>query len=170
MRLDANILAGLNILIGGIQHTLCDSTDTCVTVVQHLSQKSHVVGIEMQRIGERQGLVMQRVDVAPKTTAAVSDPRFPVVREDELPGLEIEISALTPLREVAGTEDIEVGRHGILLIKGTRRAVFLPQVATEQGWDLATTLDHLALKAGLPADAWREGCRFEVFEAEICRE
>jgi AmmeMemoRadiSam system protein B/AmmeMemoRadiSam system protein A len=102
--------------------------------------------------------------------AAVSDPRFPVVREDELPGLEIEISALTPLCEVAGPEDIEVGRHGILLSKGTRRAVFLPQVATEQGWDLATTLDHLAVKAGLPADAWRENCRFEVFEAEICGE
>jgi len=57
-----------------------------------------------------------------------------------------------------------------VLAKGRRRAVFLPQVAPEQGWDLATTLEHLACKAGLPADAWREDCEFQVFEAEICTE
>jgi AmmeMemoRadiSam system protein B/AmmeMemoRadiSam system protein A len=103
-------------------------------------------------------------------SAAVRDSRFPPLREDELDDLEVEVSALTPLREVSGPREIIPGRHGILLRRGRRQAVFLPQVATEQGWDLATTLDHLALKAGLPADAWREGCTFEVFEAEICRE
>jgi len=45
--------------------------------------------------------------------------------------------------------------------------VFLPQVATEQGWDLATTLTHLCRKAGLPGDAWREGAHLRVFEAEV---
>lgn len=103
-------------------------------------------------------------------SAAVDDPRFPRVREDELAHLHVEVSALTPLRPVAGPEAIAIGRHGILLAKGRRRAVFLPQVAREQGWDLETTLDHLALKAGLAADAWREGCSFQVFEAEICEE
>ena len=102
--------------------------------------------------------------------AAVSDPRFPPLREEELAQVEVEVSALTPLRPVTGPEAIELGRHGILLSRGRRRAVFLPQVAPEQGWDLPTTLDHLAVKAGLPADAWREGCSFEVFEAEICSE
>ncbi len=109
--------------------------------------------------------------VADNAAAAASrDPRFPPVGPDELDDLELEISVLTPLRPVAGPADIEIGRHGILLQKGPARSVFLPQVAVEQGWDLPTTLTHLALKAGLPADGWRRGARFEVFEAEIVHE
>lgn len=99
--------------------------------------------------------------------AAVGDPRFPPVSVKELPGLDLEISVLTPLATVSGPEEIEIGRHGILLGIQGRRSVFLPQVAVEQGWDLETTLGHLALKAGLPADAWREGATFQVFEADI---
>jgi AmmeMemoRadiSam system protein A len=103
-------------------------------------------------------------------SAATADPRFSPVVPEELPRLRIEVSALTPLRPVAGPDDIAIGRHGIVLDKSGHRAVFLPQVATEQGWDLTTTLDQLALKAGLAADAWRRDCRFQVFEAEICTE
>ena len=99
--------------------------------------------------------------------AAVSDPRFPPVTPDELSNLTLEVSVLTPLRAVDGPAGIEVGRHGILLDKQGRQAVFLPQVATEQGWDLPTTLTHLCRKAGLPPDAWREGARLRVFEAEV---
>jgi AmmeMemoRadiSam system protein A len=99
--------------------------------------------------------------------AAVDDPRFPPVTPDELSNITIEVSALTPLRAVDGPAGIELGRHGILLQKQGRQAVFLPQVATEQGWDLPTTLAHLCRKAGLPADAWREGARLLVFEAEV---
>jgi len=100
-------------------------------------------------------------------SAAVGDPRFPPVTPDELAHLDLEVSALTPLEEVAGPEAIEVGRHGILLEFKGRQAVFLPQVALEQGWDLDTTLDQLALKAGLEPGSWREGSRFKVFEAEV---
>ncbi|MDY0108575.1 MAG: AmmeMemoRadiSam system protein B [Candidatus Krumholzibacteria bacterium] len=101
-------------------------------------------------------------------SAAVNDPRFTPVRPADLAPLHVEVSVLSPLRAVPGPEAIEVGRHGILLSKGRRQAVFLPQVATEQGWDLTTTLDHLAVKAGLPANAWRQDCAFQVFTAEIC--
>ena len=100
-------------------------------------------------------------------SAAVHDPRFRPVTAAELPRLELEISALTPLRPVRTPEEIELGRHGIVLAKGGARAVFLPQVAPEQGWDLHTTLGHLALKAGLGPQGWQEGARFEVFEAEV---
>lgn len=100
-------------------------------------------------------------------SAAVRDPRFPPVTPDEVPDLELEVSALSPLRAVPGPEDIVIGRHGILLEKNGRRAVFLPQVAVEQGWDLETTLGHLCLKAGLPPHAWQEGARFQVFTAEV---
>jgi AmmeMemoRadiSam system protein A len=100
-------------------------------------------------------------------SAAISDPRFPPVEAKELPHLEIEVSALTPLAAVDGPEGIVIGRHGVVLAKAGHRAVFLPQVAVEQGWNLETTLTHLALKAGLGPDGWREGADFLVFEADV---
>jgi AmmeMemoRadiSam system protein B/AmmeMemoRadiSam system protein A len=100
-------------------------------------------------------------------SAAVGDPRFSPVPVENLPDIEIEVSALTPLVSVPGPEEIVIGRHGIVLAKEGRKSVFLPQVAPEQGWDLDTTLTHLALKAGLEPDAWRNGCEFLVFEADV---
>lgn len=103
-------------------------------------------------------------------SAAFRDPRFPPVSAAEVPDLLIEISVLTPLRRISGPEEIEVGRHGVVLERGGHRAVFLPQVAPEQGWDRETMLDHLAMKAGLPRDAWRRDATFEVFEAFVFAE
>ncbi len=99
--------------------------------------------------------------------AAFQDPRFMPLQKQELENVTIEISVLTPPLPIAGPEEFEVGRHGIILRKGRYRSVFLPQVAPEQGWDRETTLDHLALKAGLRADAWRKGASFDVFEAVV---
>jgi AmmeMemoRadiSam system protein B/AmmeMemoRadiSam system protein A len=98
---------------------------------------------------------------------AAQDPRFPRLKAAELDGLEVDVSVLSPARPVARPEAIEVGKHGVILEKGRHRALFLPQVAPEQGWDRWTMLDHLARKAGLPADGWREGARFEVFTAQV---
>ena len=53
-----------------------------------------------------------------------------------------------------------------MLTKGERRAVFLPEVAKEQGWNREQTLTQLAKKAGLPPDAWKEGATLEVFSTE----
>ncbi len=99
--------------------------------------------------------------------AATEDSRFAPVSEAELPALDLEVSALTPLRSVARPEDIVIGRHGILFEKKGHKAVFLPQVALEQGWDLEATLGHLSLKAGLSPSDWHEGAHFQVFEAEV---
>ena len=98
---------------------------------------------------------------------AAQDPRFPKLRADELDGLDVEVSILSPSHPVPGPEAIEISTHGIILSKGRHRALFLPQVATEQGWDLETTLDHLARKAGMPTDGWRRGAQFEVFTAQV---
>jgi AmmeMemoRadiSam system protein A len=100
-------------------------------------------------------------------SAAVRDPRFAPVSQAELPEIQIEISALTPLEPVPGPGDIAIGKHGVVLVKDGHRAVFLPQVAPEQGWDRDTTLTHLALKAGLEPDAWRQETEFLVFEADV---
>ncbi|MBN1863346.1 MAG: AmmeMemoRadiSam system protein A [Victivallales bacterium] len=98
--------------------------------------------------------------------AAFSDPRFPPVSSREVDTLTIEVSILTLPREVGSYRDFIVGKHGIILNLSGSGAVFLPQVAGEQGWDAETTLSHLAMKAGLAHDAWRDpACRFKVFEA-----
>ncbi|MBN2162068.1 MAG: AmmeMemoRadiSam system protein B [Pontiellaceae bacterium] len=99
--------------------------------------------------------------------SAFHDPRFPQLRADELGLIDIEISALTAPEEVPSYASIEVGRHGVVLRKGMHSAVFLPQVAPEQGWGLAEMLSHLSMKAGLPADAWQSDCDFYVFEAIV---
>lgn len=100
--------------------------------------------------------------------AAFDDNRFPPVEASEVPDLHIEISAYSEgPRPVASYRDIVIGKHGIVLQKGNRRALFLPQVAPEQGWDIEETLRHLSMKAGLPSDAWKEGASFSVFEAIV---
>ena len=102
--------------------------------------------------------------------SALHDPRFLPVTEDELDGLRVEVSALTPPKPVASWRDIVLGRDGMTLEKDGCFAVFLPQVAPEQGWDLPTTLTYLSQKAGLPPDAWRDGAKFETFQAEVFHE
>jgi MEMO1 family protein len=99
--------------------------------------------------------------------AARHDYRFPPLRAEELPGLELEVSVLTPPRPIASYRDFQVGEEGIILDKDGRSAVFLPEVAVEQGWDREQTLTYLALKAGLPGDAWREGASFRVFRSQV---
>ena len=102
--------------------------------------------------------------------SALHDPRFNPVMESELAELRVEVSALTPPRPVGSWREIVLGRDGMTLEKNGAFSVFLPQVAPEQGWDLATTLSYLSRKAGLPSDAWREGASFETFQAEVFHE
>ncbi|NQT61008.1 MAG: AmmeMemoRadiSam system protein A [Bacteroidetes bacterium] len=104
--------------------------------------------------------------------AAVYDPRFqPVSGLDELNTLLIEISILTIPEQVSSYSEIVVGRDGVLLLCQARTAVFLPQVATEQGWDLEETLTHLSLKAGLGMMGWKDShCQFRVFQTEVFSE
>lgn len=99
--------------------------------------------------------------------AAFDDHRFAPLTAGELPGLTIEISVLTPAAPIAGPEAIVIGRHGVILEQHGHRAVFLPQVAPEQGWDTPTMLGYLAAKAGLPRDAWRQGAHLSTFEALV---
>ena len=103
-------------------------------------------------------------------SAALEDPRFPPLEPGELKDVEIEISALTPLVQVAGPEAIVLGRDGVQIQKGGHRAVFLPQVAVEQGWDRTALLENLCLKAGLAKDDWQSGAEFWTFRSLHFRE
>lgn len=103
--------------------------------------------------------------------SALNDLRFPPVRADELDDIDIEISVLSPLRRIDGPEDFRVGEEGIVIQLGRHRAVFLPHVATEQGWDRNETLCNLCVKAGLPWYAWwDENMEFYVFTARVIHE
>jgi AmmeMemoRadiSam system protein A len=100
--------------------------------------------------------------------AALEDPRFPPLSAEELAGLTIEISVLGAPREIAGPEDVAIGRDGLIVEAGGRRGLLLPQVATEWGFDAATFVAEVCRKAGLPPDAWRaEGTRLWAFGAEV---
>jgi AmmeMemoRadiSam system protein A len=99
--------------------------------------------------------------------AATEDPRFQPLTSDELKDVSIEISVLSPLRPISDVNEIEVGKHGVIIIKGQNQGVFLPQVATEEGWNREELLQNLCRKAGLPPDAWQSGAQFYVFTAEV---
>ena len=103
--------------------------------------------------------------------AALRDYRFHPVTPPELADIDIEISALSPLRRITNISEIEIGTHGIWITKGVNRGVLLPQVATEQGWDRNTFLQQTCRKAFLPPDAWKDPeTIIEIFSAQIFRE
>ena len=101
---------------------------------------------------------------------AARDPRFPPLEIGELAEVEIEVSVLSPMQAVRSYRFIKPGIHGVLMAKDGRRAVFLPQVATEEGWNRDTMLDHLSVKAGLPRTAWQHGATFQIFTAQVFAE
>jgi len=104
--------------------------------------------------------------------AAVDDPRFPALHLGELKDIEIDISVLSALERVSSVEMIQLGKHGVLVRRGPRSGVFLPQVATETGWNKEEFLNNLcAHKAGLPADAWKDKeTEIYIFTADVFSE
>ncbi|MEO5369597.1 MAG: AmmeMemoRadiSam system protein B [Magnetococcus sp. DMHC-1] len=134
--------------------------------------------VTLKKNGELRGCIGHIQPVRPlfeavmenAVSAALADTRFKPVTRDELQQLTVEVSVLSPMRPIASLDEYQVARHGIVLIKNGRRAVFLPEVATEQKWDRDTTLTQLARKAGLPDDAWKDNARFEVFTTQTIHE
>lgn len=102
--------------------------------------------------------------------AATRDPRFDPVRLEELKAARIAVSVLTqPV--AAQPEEIVIGRDGLVVTRGPRRGLLLPQVATEHGFTVEQFLDETCKKAGLPPGAWREaGTTVERFTAEVFEE
>jgi AmmeMemoRadiSam system protein A len=129
-----------------------------------LKQNSQLRGC-IGEIFPRQPLYMSVISNA--INAAVNDRRFPPVTKDQCDSLDIEISALTVPAPIALSDQIRIGVDGVVLRKNGYSAVFLPQVAPEQHWNLEQMLTQLSLKAGLPADAWKQGASFLVFQAEV---
>ncbi len=104
--------------------------------------------------------------------AATGDPRFPAVVPDELKNIDIEISVLSPMQRIDNPDKIRLGTDGVLVRKGFRSGVFLPQVATETGWTKEEFMSNLcAHKAGLEPDAWKDkDTEISTFTAEVFSE
>jgi AmmeMemoRadiSam system protein A len=98
--------------------------------------------------------------------AAVRDTRFSPVSREEVTELRLEISVLSPLADIA-PENVEVGRHGLVVSHGAWRGLLLPQVAVEWNWNRERFLEETCRKAGLPSDAWKRGARIQAFTAQV---
>ena len=101
--------------------------------------------------------------------AATGDPRFRPVTLREMKDIDIEISALSPMEKIENPDIIEVGKHGVMVKGAFRSGVYLPQVATETGWNREQFMNSLCgQKAGMAPDAWKKGeCDIYVFTAEV---
>jgi AmmeMemoRadiSam system protein A len=114
--------------------------------------------------------ILARNIITSTRNSAQNDHRFPPVRLEEVDELDIEISILSPPKE-SKLEDIEIGKHGLIVEGGDKSAIYLPQVAPEQGWTFDQWLDSLCEKATLPTRYWKEKeARFRTFTAQIFNE
>jgi uncharacterized protein len=124
--------------------------------------------------GQLRGCVGYAVPVMPlyravaetARAAAFEDTRFSAVTKQEALELEISLSVLSRLFPIR-PEDVEVGRHGLVISEGAHRGLLLPQVPVENGWDREDFLEQTCRKAGLPVDAWRKSAIIEAFTAEV---
>ncbi len=132
--------------------------------------------VTLMKKGELRGCIGQIVPRMPlaETVAAMAeeaafrDPRFLPLRPDELGDLKIEISVLTPLQKIDSADEIEVGKHGIMIVRDRSRGLLLPQVATEYNWDRTQFLEQCCRKAGLPGNCWKDKeTEIYIFSADV---
>ena len=101
-------------------------------------------------------------------SAATSDYRFDPMTVKEMEKADLEISVLTPFETISDISKIEVGKHGLYIMKGPYHGLLLPQVAVENNWDVNQFLQYTCLKAGLPTYAWKDkNTTIQIFSAEV---
>jgi AmmeMemoRadiSam system protein A len=137
-------------------------------------QEPRGVFTTIYRHGELRGCVGYVAPVSPlfqavietARAAASQDTRFVPVSSEEARDLRISLSVLSRLRAIEA-EQVEIGKHGLVVSMGGRRGLLLPQVPVEHGWDRITFLEQTSRKAGLSTDAWKTGATLEGFTAEV---
>lgn len=117
-------------------------------------------------------LVEATIDSA--VDSAINDPRFPAITPEELDSIIVDLSVLTPPKKIEYSKPeelldlVEVGRDGLIAIRGMFRGLLLPQVPEDWGWNTKEFLEHTCNKAGLPIDLWKDPeTEFMSFQAEI---
>ncbi len=99
--------------------------------------------------------------------AATRDRRFLPMKQGEDQTVTIKISVLTPPRTISAVDEIKIGKHGLIISRGFKTGVLLPQVPVEQGWSRDDFLKAICRKAGLPDMAWKKGAALQVFSAQV---
>ena len=156
-----------------IEAALADRAIDTTPPTEHLAEARGVF-TTLHLLGELRGCIgyvlpagsLYQTVAETARAAAFDDPRFRPVTEEEAPHLKIEISVLSVPRPVRA-QQVEVGKHGLIVTAGMRRGLLLPQVPTEWGWDRETFLSQTCVKAGLPPDAWQRGAELQAFTAEV---
>ena len=143
-------------------------------VTEHLKDKKGVF-VTLNENGELRGCIGQLFagkDLSHTVSdtallSAFGDHRFETLEPEELKKIDIEISVMSPMKKVTDWKDIVLGRDGMRIMKNGRSALFLPQVALEQGWNLEETLQYLCRKAGMDSMDYKSGAEFETFTAQV---
>jgi uncharacterized protein (TIGR00296 family) len=156
----------LQLARGSIEYVIAKKPKPALLLTPIFAEKRGIF-VTLTKAGELRGCIGFPYPVMPlgdaiedaAVAAATGDPRFPVVRKDELASIRLEVTILTEAILVEGDpekrpEKIEVGRHGLIIRGRGTSGLLLPQVATEYGWDSMTFLDHTCIKAGLSAKCW----------------
>lgn len=168
---------------GAMEYTVAKKPKPALLLTPVFSDKRGVF-VTITKSGELRGCIGFPYPVMPlgeaiedaAVAAATGDPRFPVVRKDELGSVLVEVTILTIPFPVAGDpvkrpDQIEVGRHGLIVRGRGTSGLLLPQVATEYGWDSTTFLDNTCIKAGLPERCWTQpNVEVLTFEGQIFHE
>jgi AmmeMemoRadiSam system protein A len=157
-----------------VSYVTSSSLPAVVTVSKGLNLESGCF-VTIKQHGQLRGCIGNFISEQPlyrlvqemAVSAATRDPRFYPMKQVDLEAFELEISVLSPLVQISSVDEIQVGTHGIYLIKNSSRGVLLPQVASEYGWDRDTFLRHTCLKAGLPENAWQKDCEIYIFSALV---
>ncbi|MGC9329484.1 MAG: AmmeMemoRadiSam system protein A, partial [Candidatus Hinthialibacter sp.] len=143
-------------------------------ITERLKQKKgifvtlHKKGVLRGCIGHLEGdQPLYRAAANTVLLSAFGDRRFSPLEKNELDEIDIEISVMSPMKTIDSWKEIVLGRDGITLEKKGRSALYLPQVALQQGWTVEETLSHLCEKAGLKSDDWKTGCTFRTFTAQV---
>jgi len=159
-----------------IEHARSGKTPTFTSDNPKLGRKSGTFVTLHEKSGALRGCIGYVEPVNPLLEAVVEmavacssrDPRFHAVTPDEFPNLDLEISVLTPPEEIDDPEKVCVGKHGLMIRKGSAGGLLLPQVATDFGWDRDRFLEETCRKAGLKAGAWKEpDAKLLVFSAQV---
>lgn len=146
---------------------------------QTLMETTHGAFVTLHEKGQLRGCIGYMIGDRPlyklvdmlALESAFKDYRFEPLGKEELPRCTIEISVLSTPKDISDINEFIPGRDGIIMTASGRRAVFLPQVATEQGWGREEMLQNLSWKAGLPTDAYKApDAEFATFTAEVFSE
>ena len=169
----------LGLARAAIEVYLCDGSLVDLPEASGVFAESCGAFVTLHKDGQLRGCIGSMVGHAPLVetiremaiAAATKDPRFGTVKSSELSHIDLEISVLSPMKRIKDVEEIEIGKHGILMKRGMQQGVLLPQVATEYGWSRQTFLEHTCQKSGLSSDAWMDSeTVIEIFSADVFAE